>query len=327
MRALALWLGLISSIGTAAVVALPGHASAATSTRREATTMERDAWRWLFASTSPWNMPIGTGARFETATAPRTANLLDPRSTPWVNAGEYSHPIYRASSTDRVATFRRAGHPDVRYTVPERARPARGSDAHLHVVDPSGRWVDESWLTLGANPRWTTGHHVRTDLTGAGVGEGGARAYGGSAVGGLIRALDAGSIRHALALAIDTFQLRPGPVWPATAEDGDAASTYLGRNPLGTLAAIPPWVDITDLGLSPTGVVVARALQDHGAYVVVRAGAFALYAEPGVEGSAALADLRADLGTIRARLRVVVNNGPANVGGGGLPRAPLAPPL
>ena len=289
----------------------------------------REAWKWPFSSTSPWNMPIGSLARYESATSPRTANLLDGRSAPWVNAGQYSHPVVRASSSDPMATFRRPGHPDVQYRVPNSARPANGSDAHLHVVDPTGRYVDESWLTKGANPSWTTGYHVRTDLYGPGVGAGGVRAYGGSAIGGLIRQweLDEGRIRHALALAVDGFQLARGPVWPASSEDGNASSSYSGRNPMGTLAAIPPSVDVTRLGLSATGVVVARALQDYGAYVVDRSSAFTFFAEPSAEGTAALTELRRDIGRIRAELRVVTNNSALTPGGGGVPRAPLAPPL
>jgi hypothetical protein len=37
--------------------------------------------------------------------------------------------------------------------------------------------------------------------------------------------------------------------------------------------------------------------------------------------------MRADLNKIRAQLRVVTNNGPSSVGGGGTPVVPLAPPL
>ena len=289
----------------------------------------REAWKWPFASTSPWNMPIGSGAQFAATSDPRTASLLDGRSSPWVNAGTYSHPIYRARSTDPMATFRRSGHDDVTYRVPLDARAADGGDQHLHVVDPAGRYVDESWNTEGSHPSFTTGHHVRTDLYGPGVGEGGVRAYGGSAIGGLIRQweLDAGSIRHALALAVDGFQLRRGPVWPATTEDGNASSSYSGNLPMGSLVAIPGSVDVNRLGLTSSGLVVARALQDYGAYVVDRSGAFTFYAEPSTEGSAALRELRRDVAALRAQLRVVTNNGPGSVGGGGIPRAPLAPSL
>ena len=51
----------------------------------------------------------------------------------------------------------------------------------------------------------------------------------------------------------------------------------------------------------------------------------ALVAEPSAEGWARPA--RADMRVIQAQLRVVTNNGPSTVGGGGARYAPLAPPF
>ncbi|MCU1488012.1 MAG: hypothetical protein JWN67_4758 [Actinomycetia bacterium] len=289
----------------------------------------RDAALWPFASTSPWNLPIGSGATYESVGDARTATLLSTaRSTAWVNAEQYSHPVYRASATDPVVTVRRSGFADVTFRLPVGATPAAGSDRHLHVVDPTGRWLDEDWHVIGTAPALTTGYHVRTDLYGPGVGQGGVRAYGGSAVGGLIRTweLEQGTIRHALALALEADQLGRGPVWPATAEDGDAARSYTGNVPMGTLAAIPPSIDVNRLGLSPAGLAAARALQDYGAYVVDRSGCTCLYAEPTAPRTA-VSDLRKDVAKLRSLLRVVTDNRADNVGGGGTRRAPLAPAL
>jgi hypothetical protein len=80
------------------------------------------------------------------------------------------------------------------------------------------------------------------------------------------------------------------------------------------------------MGLSREGLAVARALQRYGAYVVDRSGSFTLYVEHAGEGPA-VDRIRADLDRIRSQLRVVANNGPSNVGGGGAPTQPLAPPL
>ncbi len=289
----------------------------------------RIAALWPFSASSPWNIGVGAAARFEPSNAPRTASLLRSSASPWVNAGQYSHPIYQATNADPFATVRRPGYPSVTYRIPSRARPSAGGDADLDVVEPNGRWLHESWLMTGANPAWTTGYHVLTDLRGSGVGSGGVRAYGGSAIGGLIRKweLDSGSVRHAIALAITGAQLRAGPVWPATSQDSGAAASYAGKTPMGTYAAIPPTVNLANLGLSREGLVLARALRDYGAYVVDRAGAFTFYADPSLEGTAGLARLRTDVGKLRAQLRVVVNNGPASVNGGGTRRVPPAPPF
>jgi hypothetical protein len=289
----------------------------------------RIAALWPFASDSPWNLPIGAGAQYEDAGAPRTASLTMGGLTWWANAGQYSHPVYVAGESDPMVTMTRPGHEDVHFRLPAGATPAAGTDRHLHVVDPSGRWLDESWDTQGVPPLLTTGYHVRTDLYGPGVGQGGVRAYGGSAIGGLIRTweLDAGSIRHAIALGITGDQLKSGPVWPATAQDGNA-SGYHGGTPMGTLAAIPPSVDVSGLGLSPAGLALARALQDYGAYVVDQTyGCVCVFAEPSTEGTSAIDGLRRDLPKLRTLLRVVANSSAATPGGGGERRAALAPPL
>jgi hypothetical protein len=130
--------------------------------------------------------------------------------------------------------------------------------------------------------------------------------------------------------------MRPGWVWPATTEDGGAIgnNSYSGNVPMGTLAAIPGTIDLTQLNppLSPQGLVIGKALQDYGAYLVDSAGAeptdddLVLYVETSAASELAPQAIE-DLKRLRTLLRCVTNNGPNNVGGGGTPRAPLAPPL
>jgi hypothetical protein len=289
----------------------------------------RDAFRWPFATTSPWNMPVGANATYESASSPRTSNLNDARAKAWVNARDYSAPIYRAAGSDPLATVNDGGRIS-QYRIPAGAQPSNGTDGALFIVDPSGRWVDETWRMSGGPLAWSTSYHVRNDLRGSGWGSGGVRAAGGSGIGGIIRhwEVDAGVIRHGLALSVADFQLARGPVWPATAEDGNAASVYKGLNPIGTFAAIPPTVDVTTLGLSREGLMLAHALQDYGSYVVDRnSSSFVLKADPSLDGTSALSNMRRDLATLRPHLRVVTNNTPTSVNGGGTPRAPLAPQL
>jgi hypothetical protein len=153
------------------------------------------------------------------------------------------------------------------------------------------------------------------------------RAYGGSAIGGLIRQWEvtSGTIHHALALAITGSQLKAGWVWPATTQDADGATSYSGLVPMGSFAAIPPTVDLGAQGLTPGGLMVARALQGYGAYVVDRSGAFSLYAEPSAATDPLIGQAGQDLGKIRALLRLVTNNAPTSVNGGGTRRVPVAP--
>jgi hypothetical protein len=312
--------------------------TAAPTTTVAPTTARRTAALWPFASNSPWNFAVGSGAQYAAASSPQTANLVNPGVPIWINAAEYSHPVYRSTSSDplvsvswRYAVFSPWVNGVTAIRIPTAAKPAAGIDAHLHVIEQDGVTLHETFEFARTSTGATAFKYGRFDLRGSGLGSrngvnDGSRAYGGSALAGLIRRweLEDGAIRHALALTLTNGQLKKGWVWPATSED-TGSSTYAGLVPMGALVAIPPSVDLGSLGLSREGLIVARALQDYGAYVVDRGGAVAFYAEPSAEGL--LAGARADLAKLRPHLRVVTNNGPTSVGGGGTPRQPAAPPL
>ncbi len=235
-------------------------------------------------------------------------------------------PVFQASDHDPITLVTSpAGR--WHYRVPDDATPAAPShgDRHLLVIDPSHRFVDECWVARRIDRGLRCRYHVRNRLRGAGVGEGGTRAYGGSALAGLIRTweIEQGTISHALAFAVPRRNLAHGPVWPANSEDGNA--TYGGSLPMGTLVAIPHDVDLGSLHLSPGGLVIAQAMRDYGAYLVDASENFTLFAEPSAEPL--LGPARSDLQAIRAALRIVTNNGPDRAGGGGAPLATRAPPL
>jgi len=144
--------------------------------------------------------------------------------------------------------------------------------------------------------------------------------------------------------------------WPAYTSDSGASVEYgeIGNNQtvamkMGSLLAIPPSVNINNIGLlTEPGRQIAWTLQNYGAYVVDTTGgaAFGLSAEVGFHGSkldeffadygmdmnarvghGADSDWGRDLQIIRPLLKVVNNNDPTHVGGGGTPRQPLAPPF
>jgi hypothetical protein len=285
----------------------------------------RDAYAWPFASSSPWNTPIGTGAQYSAPGDAATQSVL--AATPAINAAVWSKPVVLASPGDPIRYFG-SGPDAVLIHVPDSAQPAGppGGDAALSVVDPSRHIVDESWHTArGFAGNLSSGNHLRVDLRGDGLN--GVTASGMSALGGLIRTweLQTHDIRHALAITMPSELMAMGPVWPAHLQDNWAASAYHGAVHMGSLLAIPASVDVGSLGLSAEGTTIAYALQRYGAYVVDAGGTMALDAEPSAEAWARPA--RADLPAIQAQLRVVTNNGPFTVGGGGAPYAPLAPPF
>jgi hypothetical protein len=300
-------------------------------------------------------MPIGSNATYTSGSDPRTLNLIatsfgSTQIAAWINAEQYSHPIYVATNSDPLYNVHYntapvgengSGTPEyngvVSFRIPSGAAKAVGSDAHLHIVDPDGRTLHEMWLFGSCSgTECTTGGYAPTNLYGSGIGtinglNFGMRAYGGSAIGGLIRTweVQAGQIRHPLAVALyDDFHLQQGWVWPATQEDS-GSEDYGGLIPMGSLVAIPQSVNLSTLGLSPSGLMLAQAFKDYGAYIVDTSAGFSVYAEPSIatQTPTQLAAMRADLNKIRAQLRVVTNNGPSSVGGGGTPVVPLAPPL
>ena len=149
--------------------------------------------------------------------------------------------------------------------------------------------------------------------------------------------------------------------WPADTADG-RAQEHLGGygtinpnnrdNPamkMGALLAVPASVDLATLGLeTPPAMQLAWTLQNYGAYIDDSAGmiSFVIGAEmDGPDGLSFKQQFQNDWGfpimqfagenspwsrdmqRLMVALRVVDNNNETNIGGGGTPRQPLAPPL
>ncbi len=299
----------------------------------------RDPWLWPFASRSEWNTPLGSGARFAPADAPTSRDILMGGAS--IHAGEWSHPLYLAHPDDPVVrVFDRENERSFRVRVPAGAKPDPMGDGHMYVVDPTKRSVLEMIaVKRGADGSITAARAFKVDLYGTGMHmtDGrfpGIRAMDASGMGGLIRAweLNAGRIPHAMTFMLPYTRLKHGPVWPSAREDYWGFRDYKGNVAIGSLIAIPPTVNLTKLGLTPSGLALARALQDYGAYCDDSAGSsgIVISAEGAAEGMSELRDMRADFPKIHPYLRLVTNNTAATPGGGGVPRrapaAPLIPP-
>lgn len=298
----------------------------------------RDPALWPFASDSPWNTPLGDGARYAAIRSPG----FDPTAGARINTRQWSHPVFIAEADDPTVALHRLGQsrPVRVQRVPPRAQPDPMADGSLLLIDVPRRSVVELWRAERVGPDRIVAEAIAVNaLTGPGLGSTwqGIRASGGSALGGLIRQgeLEHG-LAHVLALAVPPQALnRLGPqgkawVWPAAAADDGDGRRYgtAGNLHLGSLLALPPEVALDALGLQPgPETVLARALQDFGACItdtVREGGPVAFQGEPAVHDSAARLRPEA-LRALVARLQVVINHAPRSVGGGGRRRAPMAP--
>lgn len=179
----------------------------------------------------------------------------------------------------------------------------------------------------------------RADLRGHGMGYG-AVASGVSITQGYIRrwewdaavAGDHTAIRHALKIGLPSSKLKLGQIWPASHQDGAAASDpptgYHGESPMGTMIVLNKDADINSLGLtSPGAKAIAWTLQNFGAYVLIQAGSgpivFGMEATPPhINGTVAEA-CRTDLLKLRSNIRIVSNS--TDVGTLKADRSPVDP--
>ena len=164
----------------------------------------------LFADSSLWNTP-----KAPTAFAPAADATLQ-RLRYGLNNSAFSHPFYRAKSTDPMTTFRLGagwGRPTTTMVTPAPAgmRPASGSDGVMAALLTDGTLLDMYGVS-GGGTDWTATYYGTSDgVHGPGFGQQGTgAAIGTTAIGspqaaGTILASDvvAGVIPHTLFIAYD----------------------------------------------------------------------------------------------------------------------------
>ncbi len=314
----------------------------------------RDPWLWPFASDSIWNHPIGSEARYVSAgLKPEGGFAIDVEILLRVAPDAPERPLFAPKSWE------------TRSGGTQHLPPVRINDQD--TVPDAQRWWTPNFCAALLMPDNRTVRHLAplcrpepggpvfafdfgtTDLFGDGIrGSHGASRM--SALGGSVRLGEltgAEPIRHALKCCVFANRYcyfgddRKGYRWPAAGADSYAdKETYGGSNRavvMGSLLALPPNVDLSRLQ-TPVGRKLAAAMRDYGCYIVDDAAhdVFYLCAERGVEEEAEekfgrkLAqwpELLQDIHFLLPMLAVVDNNAPDRIGGGGRPRAALAPPL
>jgi hypothetical protein len=321
----------------------------------------RDPLRWPFSPDSIWNMPIGSGAVYApTGLLPASALFGDIDYFFVLSASDPLQPLYNDEDVwmgPRCSAINATG---ISLNVPpslviaDATPPNDTPNNSTAFLLPDGHsLVQVNALSRcdGNGPVFGVPSGTTEDLYGTGI-------YGGhagsnlSSIGGTIRLGEleaAGPIRHALKIDVDGMYLfyssgNPGFRWPANTADAGAPGGYQGRIPgmvQGSLLAVPPGATEASLGLrTEPGKKLFHALQDYGGYIVDNSAdpSYNLCVESGVKEEFARAFGYAfdttgpspwfdDFAAIFAALRLVDDNGPQSVGGGGTPRVALAPPL
>lgn len=147
------------------------------------------------------------------------------------------------------------------------------TDGHIAIWQPDGRVLEVYGAVICQNGDVIGTMASFTDPSGDGSGKANGRCA--SLIpnyAGLIREgeVAGGSIDHALACTFPPALLTCEVVYPAVAFD--MSDRYQGTVPMGALLALPASLDLASLQLSPGALVIARAAQRYGIYVVDRGG-------------------------------------------------------
>ncbi len=108
-----------------------------------------------FASSSVWNTGLGSEARLEAKTDPRTANLLT--ATPTINRSQWSIPVFQAKSTDVLGTlYSVRDKKTFTFRIPADATGATGSggmaDGHGTIIQPDGVTSYDTYKLVKTGP-------------------------------------------------------------------------------------------------------------------------------------------------------------------------------
>ncbi|MCC6436635.1 MAG: hypothetical protein IT196_16480, partial [Acidimicrobiales bacterium] len=342
----------------------------------------RDPRRWPFAWDSIWNMPIGTQASLVPAGIPAAGAYgmtVDedvlvlqpdaPRTQVVANSAGWNPNLTRCGTVDSTKVLLRDVPLPAEFSTESYLGRTPNMSAALLLGDGVTIAQTQPFHRCGAGGAATSQYVYPSDDIRTGDGIAGAHGGSGmSSMGGTVRLgelVPGGVIRHALKINLDCARLcayaptepdgRPGYRWPARKADSDAAGRYRGPIPalqMGSLLTLPASFDEAQLRTEPARIM-ARALRDHGAYVVDDTGwdVYALATEWSPEGrvidefaaawgfpmsTPALATCTGtepscawakDMAALYTSLHVVDDNTADTIGGAGARRAGCAPPF
>ncbi|PYU92635.1 MAG: hypothetical protein DMG25_11625 [Acidobacteria bacterium] len=241
-----------------------------------------------YTPTSPWNTPIPANP------------FVSPKSSGYISGltgsfgsdpTQYSFPVYKVDSATPLRTVSISGSfktwgcntcqatvqsgGTVRVPIPSGAQAAAGTDGQIILWNASTGDEWEFWQ-LTSTYTATNGYHYNTKWSAVPASPG-PRGAGIPYLAGLVRPWEIalGHIDHALAL---TYQNTATTyTFPATKTDGPCTSSTC--MPEGSRLQLDPTLDVTTLGLSASGVIIAKALQKYGMIIVDTGGHPKVYFE------------------------------------------------
>lgn len=262
------------------------------------------SWR-PFSDDSPWNQPIAASAASDRNSPAMIADFAS-RGAFFINIADWSVPVYfvdAAHTPKHDVGDSRPGIYGAGFGFPRQIPiPADAvasppfipeSDNHLCIVDRRQHLEWGMWLAQKDSAgRWFTGLGAVTDLSGTGVAppwfasarefdSHRARASGFPLIAGLmlLEEFRAGRINHALVFAYDHCRTELFVPPASTAQANTQDAIHARGIPMGGRLQLDPAWDVEHSALSPSGKIVARALQEYGAFCGDYAGANVLYAE------------------------------------------------
>ena len=249
-----------------------------------------------YTADSPWNTRIPADAAVDPNSAAMIATIAANnngklRSSP----NQYAYPVHFAdATTPRVtlvctglvwvnaangsaAKLRTKELPHV--PIPLDARPGKGDDDQIIVIDTETGDEYDVYRFAPPNGCQNVTKYERGVFRDAVETTYISRGAGVPYLAGLIRPweIEQGRIEHALAFAYHTNRLSRC-VYPASKTDGKV--DRLDVLPEGARLRLDPTLDVESIpGLDRSGRIIARALQEYGAYNIDNSGSNKIYPE------------------------------------------------
>jgi hypothetical protein len=298
----ALGLGTVAfAVTSSAPQEEPGNASSAAEPTDPNPEASDDPYR-AFTPDSWWNTPLPS----EVPVNPEADEILEYLSTApesgggclkLAGAGEshWGHPIYWAEPGDPVYDLqgiaRVPGEEIDSIRIPRSARPASNNDGTMSIFDLERNYVvaltnavydpgTREWSAIGASVTYldSNGLHAETGRSDDPRNHGTHRGNNGATMAVRWDMVQAGEIDHVLKIAAGP-EVSDRFVFPMVGSDGDYHGTDPAVPPSGLRLRIKPSVDLEALHLSDQALVIARALQEYGAYIGDSGGVTALKLE------------------------------------------------